>query len=321
MINGMTQLGRNQLFRQPYPAGPVVRLTSEPIDYVGASLSGNRQDLVTSRHDAQMDVWVGTGGGESGAFVAQRVPISIERIAWAADRLLYAGFVSGKPSILAITAGTSASETVLADALTPGATSDGRTIVFVSSINGQLDLWTADGSGRRIAQLVQRVTATQAIVTPDNREVLYTSLAGGTISTWTVPLAGGTPTKLVDAGLSAISPDGRRLASVALGREQASLSVCGLPGCTTPRTIGAATLETIISWTPDGRGVAFARDGNLWVQALDGSSPRQITRFTDTRPIGSFAWSRDGKRLALTRSTVTNDIVLFKGLGGPASTR
>jgi hypothetical protein len=27
-----------------------------------------------------------------------------------------------------------------------------------------------------------------------------------------------------------------------------------------------------------------------------------------------MAWSRDGKRLAITRYTVTNDIVLFQGL-------
>ena len=105
-----------------------------------------------------------------------------------------------------------------------------------------------------------------------------------------------------------------RLRSFAMGREQPALFVCALPGCVSPRPIGAATFDTGISWTPDGRGVAFARDSNLWVQALEGGTPRQLTRFTDTRPIGYFAWSRDGKRLALSRSTVTNDIVLFKGL-------
>ena len=42
-----------------------------------------------------------------------------------------------------------------------------------------------------------------------------------------------------------------------------------------------------------------------------GPGTRLGTLFTDGRPIESFAWSRDGKRLALTRSTQTNDIVLF----------
>jgi Tol biopolymer transport system component len=70
-------------------------------------------------------------------------------------------------------------------------------------------------------------------------------------------------------------------------------------------------------WTPDGRGIAYytlGPGGNLWVQPLDGSAPRQITHFTDGRSIVDFAWSRDGKHLAIARTTVTNDIVLFKGL-------
>ena len=98
------------------------------------------------------------------------------------------------------------------------------------------------------------------------------------------------------------------------GQGRPSLLVCSLPGCSSPRTIGAAQFNTAVSWTPDGRGVAYAKDGNLWVQPLSGGAPRQLTRFTDGRPIRSFAWSRDGQRLAITRSTVTNDIVLFEGL-------
>jgi Tol biopolymer transport system component len=314
VLNTLPQVGgQNQLFRLPYPAGQITRITNDPNDYVGASLSGDRRDLVTSRRDARMDVWSGDGG--TGSTLAQRVPVSIERIAWAGDRILYGGFVGGRPTILQVTPGKASSEEIVRDALSPGATSDGRTIVFVSSAAGALDLWTANASGRRIAQLVPRVTASQIVVTPDDRAVLYTSLAGGAIPIWTVPLAGGTPTKLVDGGAAAVSPDGRTLAFVAMGRPQASLSVCALPGCTSPRAIGSARSDAAVAWTPDGGGVAFAREGNLWVQALEGGEPRQLTRFTDIRPIASFAWSRDGKRLAVTRSTVTNDIVHFKGLG------
>jgi hypothetical protein len=50
------------------------------------------------------------------------------------------------------------------------------------------------------------------------------------------------------------------------------------------------------------------------VQPLDEKPAYQLTRFTDGRPIGAFAWSRDGKRLAVGRLAITNDIVLFKGL-------
>ena len=272
VLNTMPQLGgQNQLFRLPYSRGPVTRITNDPNDYVGTSLSGDRRDLVTARREARMDVWSGDGAGGNGSMVALRVPNSIERLAWAGDQILYGAAIAGRPTILRAAPDKAASEEVVLDALTPGATSDGRTIVFVSSVGGQLDLWTADASGRRIAQLVPGVTAEQAVVTPDDRAVLYTSLVGGTLSIWTVPIAGGTPSKLVDGAAAAISPDGHTLAFVAMGSGQASISVCALPGCASPRPIGPAQFDMPIAWMPDGRGVAFPRDGNLWVQPLDGS--------------------------------------------------
>ena len=65
----------DQLFRQPYPAGPPSRLTNDPNDYVGVSLSGDRRRLVTARRDARMDLWVGDGGAATGTDVVQRVPV------------------------------------------------------------------------------------------------------------------------------------------------------------------------------------------------------------------------------------------------------
>ena len=168
----------------------------------------------------------GMAPGGKGSMVALRVPNSIERLAWRAMRSSSGAAIGGRPTILRAAPDNAASVEVVLDALTPGATSNGRTIVFVSSVGGQLDLWTADASGRRIARLVPGVTATQAVVTPDDRAVLYTSLIGGVVSTWTVPIAGGTPSKLVDGAAAAISPDGRTLAFVAMGSGQASISVC-----------------------------------------------------------------------------------------------
>jgi hypothetical protein len=54
------------------------------------------------------------------------------------------------------------------------------------------------------------------------------------------------------------------------------------------------------------------RGVNLIVQPLDGSGPKPLTGFTD-RVITDFAFSADGKRLAISRLVTTNDIVLFKG--------
>jgi hypothetical protein len=47
---------------------------------------------------------------------------------------------------------------------------------------------------------------------------------------------------------------------------------------------------------------------------IDGKAPYQFTKFIDGRTITDYAWSRDGKRLSISRSVTTSDIVLFKGL-------
>jgi hypothetical protein len=51
----------------------------------------------------------------------------------------------------------------------------------------------------------------------------------------------------------------------------------------------------------------------LFYQPLDGSKPTQLTHF-DTEPlwISAYAFSRDGKQIAITRARTNNsDVVMF----------
>ena len=296
VINQAPQIGSPiQLFRLPYPAGQVTRLTNDPNDYVGASLTADGGGLVTARSEARMDIWVGDAGGITGTDVVRRAPTRFDPLAWSGDRLLYGTISGGRAAIMGIVPGRDGAEEVVLDALTPAVTSDGSTIVFVSSSSEDaFSLWKADASGRRIAKLAPSATAGQVVVTPDDRSVIYTSVVGETASIWTVPLDGGMPTKLVDGAGVSVSPNGR---SMAFTDARATLMACDLPGCAAPRTIGSAPFGAPVAWMPDASGVsgvAYAKDGNIWVQSLAGGPPRPLTRFTDNRPIGSFAWSRDG---------------------------
>ena len=49
---------------------------------------------------------------------------------------------------------------------------------------------------------------------------------------------------------------------------------------------------------------------NIWRQPIDGGEPKQVTDFKDSE-ISSFAWSRDGRSLALTRGTLVSDAVMI----------
>ena len=69
-----------------------------------------------------------------------------------------------------------------------------------------------------------------------------------------------------------------------------------------------------LAWSPSGKGlqVLFLRNGasNIWEQPLSGGPPHQITNFASDR-INSFAWSRDGKQLFMTKGNTTADVILI----------
>jgi serine/threonine protein kinase len=64
----------------------------------------------------------------------------------------------------------------------------------------------------------------------------------------------------------------------------------------------------------DGRAIVYGitRYGvtNLWAQPIDGSAPKQLTNSISDR-IFDFDFSRDGKRIAFSHGTVTNDVILI----------
>ena len=75
-----------------------------------------------------------------------------------------------------------------------------------------------------------------------------------------------------------------------------------------PRAFGT------IRFTPDGQALAYVVNehgsSNLWAQPLSGGAPRQLTDFKSDL-IFDYAWSRDGRQLALARGQVSPDVVLL----------
>jgi dipeptidyl aminopeptidase/acylaminoacyl peptidase len=68
-------------------------------------------------------------------------------------------------------------------------------------------------------------------------------------------------------------------------------------------------------WSPDGSRVAYirTREGqqrhrtDIWIVGSDGGKPRQLTK--EFASVSAFAWSPDGKRLALCASTIEGDSI------------
>jgi len=70
-----------------------------------------------------------------------------------------------------------------------------------------------------------------------------------------------------------------------------------------------------VYWSRDGRALTYVdtRKGvsNIWSQSLEGGAPRPLTDFK-AGLIFDFAWSPDGRRVALACGTQTSDVVLMK---------
>jgi hypothetical protein len=56
--------------------------------------------------------------------------------------------------------------------------------------------------------------------------------------------------------------------------------------------------------------VAESNLSRISTQTIDGGPPKQLIDLKPER-LFSFAWSRDGKQLALARGTVNKDVVLI----------
>jgi Tol biopolymer transport system component len=320
LVHAASTAGLFQLWRLSVADGKLARLSNDLNAYGGVSLTADAAILATGRSETSVGVWLGDGSGRD---VAETIPpepygpfTTNATIAWAGEDLLYPAVRSGRLGVMRVKPGDGASEELVQDGMFATATSDGRGVVFQHGLGG---LWKVEGDGRRPVELSPDGIA--PLVSPDGRNVLFLSNRSGIQSLWMMPIGGGAPTQIADflvgvLGFS-VSLDGRLALRTRSASNASALAVCEFPRCTAPRFIPGPKLATRrLRWTPDSRAVAYVdaeTESNIWIESLDGKPPRQLTHFTD-QTITDFAWSADGKRLAIARASTTNDIVLFKGL-------
>ena len=173
-----------------------------------------------------------------------------------------------------------------------------------------------DGSSRLVAE--DEGFAFDPSLSADGSELLYRSNRQGQLHLLRRPLAGGEAT-LVSKDLShspSFSPDGSRLAVHMLDPSDGRIRTAILPAQ------GGEVLQWFdfhseqgSPWGPDGESLYHAetRDGamNIYLMPLDGSEPKQLTRFTEGE-IFDYAVSPDHSQLLIARGEIQNDIVLLE---------
>ena len=312
-----------------YPGGAARRIITDLSGYSGLSLSMDSSAFVATRNESVINIW--TQPGDDATRAQQNTFGAATNDGWSGmgwtpdGRIVYSSSASGHPDIWVMDADGKNQKQLTRDlgsnffglSVSP----DGRYVAFTSLRAGNAHIWRVDADGRNPKQLTNGEWDGFPVFLPDGQWLSYRSNVSGKETRLKISVDGGEPMQLDSPyqDIVGISPDGRLTAyipprdqsnrkRIAVARSEGGepIRVFELPSEAVPRRM---------QWSPDGTAITYiinrGRAANIWSQPIDGSTPKQLTDFK-TSSIHCFAWSHDGKQLALTRVTATNDVVLIK---------
>lgn len=134
-----------------------------------------------------------------------------------------------------------------------------------------------------------------------NGRIAYAGDDSGDFEIFTIEPDGSGVAKLTSNGFwdtePAVSPDGTEIAFSSDAEDDEDIYVMDIDGTDVVRLTGPGQgSDGEPDWSPDGRKIAFNRDGDIYVVASDGSSaPVKL------KPGRAPAWSPDGKLIAFAR--------------------
>ena len=204
------------------------------------------------------------------------------------------------------------------------------TVIVTRALTDNLPhLWRFNIPTGELKQLTSGTDEETSSCTPDGKWVFYSGPKAGDelAHIFKVSIDGGEPVELTQGIVTSpvVSPDG---ALIAYGRWEGN-GTDGRWKFVVQRVGGGAPLKEIavppthnwekLGWTPDGRALSYVHNTtgntqNLYMQPLAGGTA-QLTHFdSDLGSIPAYAWSQDGKKLAITRARYNDsDVVIFSG--------
>jgi Tol biopolymer transport system component len=313
---------RGQIKFQPYPSGPVQNITNDLNEYRNLTVTAEGKALVTVQEQQSSAVYIGSTPAKwPGDITLNSTPITPGQaeggsLQWGSDGKIYL-MDQELHSFRMNPDGSSRvqvpdRETSALDALNCGPDA----LVFALLRDNNLNLFRQNLASSEIKQLTHEQDTENLACTHDGKWVYYIDFFESGVKR--VSTSSGVSEK-VSHGYStgvAVSPDDKRIAFADYSNHKSEIVVQDLDG---GNKISLPDTGLVLPprWAPDGRALVVAKatgaSVNLFYQPLDGGKPTQITHF-DSEPLGiaAYAFSPDGKQIAITRSrTNDSDLVMF----------
>ncbi|HKM86774.1 MAG TPA: protein kinase [Terriglobales bacterium] len=328
---------RPQIWFQPYPAGEPFKVSNDLSQYNSLSVTADGKSFVTTQTRQQSTIYV----GDSPAVMNDKIdwkltPISTEQatglsLSWtAADKLLQVD--NAVHAYVTNSDGSNRVHLLESNPLVADVTACGpadMVVLAIVSEDNQVQLWRLNVATGELKQLTFGKFERSPSCTPDGKWAVYQAFipADSMARIFKVPTDGGTPMELARGTLSsspAVSPDGSLVVYGKIDGQGAGAKskfiVQKLEGGAPAQEIEAPSNYSLVGWTPDGHAITYVHNTtgnttNVYMQPLAGGAPVQLTHF-DSEPavVSAYAWSRDGKKFAITRSRYNDtDVVMFSG--------
>ncbi len=315
LVLSLADQGKSQLWSVDFPSGELHRFSND-LSIYAQDLDGTRDGKVLAgiQEMKVADIWVAPTGDAararqltSGGTIFNSVapgPGSTMLLSSFEDLWLMNPEGGGQPTLLAPQAHNLFAASSCGD----------RYIVFDSLRDGKQLLWRTDADGSNGKQLADE--AGFSVCSPDGKWFFYVSKR----NLYRMSIEGGTPSQVTTAQTGAgfdVSPDGNLLAILYQeGNPVPVLKIGVVPASGGDlRFVGLLPSGgRALRWSPNGKGIQYllTRSGatNVWEQPLAGGDPHPVTRFASGL-IFSFAWSRDGKQLLLSKGSDNSDVILI----------
>jgi Tol biopolymer transport system component/phage shock protein PspC (stress-responsive transcriptional regulator) len=317
-----------QIYWNPEGSAETRKLTGDVNSYTALSVASDSRSFLALQMDINVNLWVGPANDPDAAVqITSGRMDGMAGLAWTADdRIVYQGNIGDSYQMWMVNADGSSAHQVTHDRYfhtQPTVCESGRSIVFESDPAGTLHLFKTDLDGNNLTQVTDGPGESGASCPVQSNSVVFSGTGpDGRTKLYKMELGGPPPVPLSDQlllGTPSYSPDGTRVLVALMDPKTGLVKGYVLPSSGGPALFSTdipSTLDSmgVVGWTADGRGFAAVDDRsgfpNLWSFPFDHSPAKQLTHLGQSQ-IHNFAWSPDGKRIALSRGSFEQNVVLI----------